>query len=150
MPTLQCSSVRSSTARCSVARVCLGIVGGDPDERLIPPEHLHDGSWLGAQGRHHLVRRGVVGGGIHRQDHRIGNLARGDPQRHPRPDTVLARLVRRRRDDCSLGGIAASADDHRLAGEFRMPQHLDGGDELVEVDVKHPPTRHRRSWEQSA
>ena len=35
-------------------------------------------------------------------------------------------------------------DDHRLAGEFRMPQHLDGGDELVEVDVEDPLAGSRR------
>jgi hypothetical protein len=41
-------------------------------------------------------------------------------------------------DDAALGRVAVAADDQRLAVELRMPQDLDGSQELVEVHVQHP------------
>ena len=67
-----------------------------------------------------------------------GALAGRDPQRHAGADAVLPRLVGRRRHHAALGRVAVAADDHRQAGELGPAQHLDRGDELVEVDVQHP------------
>jgi hypothetical protein len=53
-------------------------------------------------------------------------------------DAELARLVGGRADDAPLGGIAVAADHDRLSPELRPSQHLDGREELVEVDVQHP------------
>jgi hypothetical protein len=71
----------------------------------------------------------------------VGAAARRQPQRDARVHAELACLVRRGRDHRPLGRVAASADDHGLSGQRRVPQHLDRGDELVEVDVEHP-SRH--------
>ena len=49
-----------------------------------------------------------------------------------------ARPVGRRRDDAALGRVAIAADDDRQAPQLGSTQHLDGRDELVEVDVQHP------------
>ena len=62
----------------------------------------------------------------------------------PEPDAVLAGGVRRGGDDAALGGVAAAPDDHRLAGQLGPAEHLDRGDELVEVDVEHPALAHAR------
>jgi hypothetical protein len=51
--------------------------------------------------------------------------------------TELARFVVGRRDDAPLGRVAVAADDDRAAGEFGATKDLDGGDELVEIDVQH-------------
>ncbi|APE08458.1 hypothetical protein RBB84_03660 [Rhodococcus sp. D-6] len=51
---------------------------------------------------------------------------------------MLARLVGGGGDHSARGGIAATADHHRPARQFRIAQNLDRGDELVEVDVKDP------------
>jgi hypothetical protein len=76
---------------------------------------------------------------IDREEHGVRRrLARRDLQRHPGADAVCACFVRRRRHDGSLGRIAAPADDHGPARELRVTQHLDGGDELVHVDMQHP------------
>ena len=48
------------------------------------------------------------------------------------------RLVGRRADHAPLGRVAVTPDDDRAAAQLGMPQHLDSGDELVEVDVQHP------------
>ena len=36
-------------------------------------------------------------------------------------------------------GVAPAADNDRLARKFGPPEHFDRRDELVEVDVQHPP-----------
>src|SRR5260221_172853 len=46
--------------------------------------------------------------------------------------------VRGRGDHPALGRIAVAADDQRPPAQLRMPQHLDGRDELVEVHVQYP------------
>ena len=45
-----------------VLGVPLGVVGADPDERLVPAHHLHDGAGLRPQDRHHPFGRGVTPG----------------------------------------------------------------------------------------
>jgi hypothetical protein len=62
---------------------------------------------------------------------------------------VLPRLIGGGGHDAALGRVAVASDDDRLALELRTAQHLDSGDELVEVHVQHPsghalgPTRGR-------
>jgi hypothetical protein len=47
-------------------------------------------------------------------------------------------LVGRGAHDSTLRRVAVAADDHRAPAQLRAPQHLDGGYELVKVDVKDP------------
>ena len=102
------------------------------------------------QRRHHLGRRRVVGGAVRRQEHGVGAPARrpcraaspSGPRTHaprttPSPPPGAAGSGRRRRP-------------RRPAGrQLRPPQHLDRGQELVEVDVQDPRARsccHRERW----
>jgi hypothetical protein len=41
-----------------------------------------------------------------------------------------------------LPRVAATADDQGHAGQLRTTQHLDGRDELVEVNMQHPGVEH--------
>ena len=67
------------------------------------------------QRRHHLLGRRGVGGGVHRQDDGIRNLARGEPQRHTGAHPEGTRLVARRGDDRTLRGVAAAPDEEFAA-----------------------------------
>ena len=92
-----------------------------------------------AQRRHHLRRRGVVGRSVGCQEDCFGTPPQGLAERHPRADPEGARLVRRCGDDLAWPmWVSIAADDHRQSGELRPAAHLDGGEELVEVDVQHP------------
>ena len=55
---------------------------------------------------------------------------------------VGARLVGRGGDDLAgPAGITVAADDHRPPGQLGPAEDLDGGEELVEVDVEDPVLR---------
>ncbi len=51
-------------------------------------------------------------------------------------EPITTRLVVRSRNHASFGRISASSDDNRLALQFRAPQNLDGGDELIDVNME--------------
>jgi hypothetical protein len=113
------------------------VIGLDADERLVPAEHLH--------GRPGCARRVAITSSdaavyaswsTGRMTHRVPCARRRAAA--SRADAELARLVGGGRDDGAFGRVAPPADDHRLAGELGMPQHLDRCDELVEIDVQHP------------
>ncbi len=92
-----------------------------------------------AQQAHHLFGSVVVGVGVQRQEDGVGAFARRGAQRHAGMHTELSRRIGRASDDLArFGRIAVAADDDRQAGEFGVPAHLDGGLELVEVDVQDP------------
>ena len=50
--------------------------------------------------------------------------------------------VRRGGDHRPLGGIAPAPDDDRKPDQLRAAQQLDGHEELVHVDMKHPALVH--------
>ena len=88
---------------------------------------------------HHLGGRGLVGGPVERKEDRVGALAQGGAQGHAGVDARSPRLVRRRRHDLTRPrGVAIATDDDRPTTELGSPQHLDRGEELVEVDVQDP------------
>ncbi|AEG44776.1 hypothetical protein L600_001800000470 [Isoptericola variabilis J7] len=116
----------------------LGVLGVAADEGLVPAEDLDHGAEP-AQRLHHLLRRRPVRLVVDRQHDRVRHLADREAQRHAGADAERARLVRRGRDHGPLPRVAAPADDHRLAGELRAAQDLDRDEELVQVDVQHPP-----------
>ncbi len=62
----------------------------------------------------------------------------GGPQRHSGVHAVGAGLVGRRGHDAALGRVAVTADHDGAAAQLRAAEDLDGGDELVEVDVQDP------------
>ncbi len=66
-----------------------------------------------------------------------------------RADPVPAGHVVRRGNHPALRRVSVAAYHHRLALELRMPQHLDGCDELAQVDVE-DATRHDITIERSA
>ena len=51
---------------------------------------------------------------------------------------MLACLVGGGADHTALGRVPVAADHDRAPAQLRMPQHLDRGDELVQVNVQHP------------
>ena len=77
-----------------------------------------------------------------------GHRAQRRAQRQSGVHAVLASLVRRGADHTALGRVAVTTDDDREPAQLRPAQHLDGGDELVEVDVQHP-TGHSPVWPQT-
>jgi len=62
------------------------------------------------------------------------NAVRSQPGMH----AVSARLVGRGGHNAALGRVPVAADHHGPAAQLGMPEHLDGGDELVEVHVQDP------------
>ena len=51
---------------------------------------------------------------------------------------VRTGFVRRRADHTALGRISVTTDDDRASAKLWPAKHLDGRDELIEVDVQHP------------
>ncbi len=93
---------------------------------------------------------------VDRQQHRVGAARGGLHQPHPGMHAMVARGVGGGRDDAAAGVVAqrreapravgqalglvapAAADDHRLAGQFRVAQQFDGRVEGVHVEVGDP------------
>ena len=123
-------------------RVLVAGSGAGGQERLVPAQDVDDDLAAAplerAERAHHRGRGLVVRLPVDRQEHRVRALAGRDPQRHAGADAVLPRFVRRGRHHAALGRVAVAADDHRQAGELGPAQHLDRGDELVEVHVQDP------------
>jgi hypothetical protein len=84
----------------------------------------------------------MTAGAESRQDDRARRLARRQPQRHARTDAERPRLVGGRRHHRAFRRVAAAADDQRHAGQLRTTEHPDRRDELVEVNMQHPPAEH--------
>jgi hypothetical protein len=116
----------------------VGVVQVSSDVRLVPSPYL-DGMPEIAQQAHHLLGRLVVGVGVQRQEGRVGAFPGRGAQRHAGVHTEFPRRIRRACHHFAwFVRIAVTADDDRQAREFRITTHLDGGLELVEVDVQHP------------
>ena len=116
----------------------LGVLGVDADERLVPAEHLHHRAGR-PEHLHHLLRDLLVGGPVHREEHRVRQPLGRRPQRQPGVHAVLPGLVGRGAHHAALGRVAVTAHHHGPAAQFGMPEDLDRRDELVEVHVQHPP-----------
>ena len=113
------------------------IVGFGGEEGLVPAGHLDDRVEL-AQRRHHHRRRGLVRFAVHGQEHRIGTALAGGTQGEARAHPEGACLIRRRADHATFGRVTITPHHHRAPAQLRVAQHLDRGDELVEVHVQHP------------
>ena len=68
---------------------------------------------------------------------RLAAVRSGTPGAH----AVRPRLVRRGADHAALGRVAVAPDDDRPAGQLGLAEHLDSGEELVEVHVQDPALR---------
>jgi hypothetical protein len=53
-------------------------------------------------------------------------------------DAELAGGVGGGGDDPTAGGVAMATDDDRATGQLGVAEELDGGDELIQVDVEDP------------
>ena len=137
MPTVQSRSVASRTRRWMSRAIGLGIVGSMPRNASSQPSTSTTASSSSQRGHHSRGRR-VVGVAIDRQEHRLRTPSRRRTKRQTRVNAELPGLVGRRADDAPLRRIAVAADDDRPAAQLRTAQHLDRGDELVQVDVQHP------------
>ena len=135
MPIEHQSSVRSRTRALDVTGEGLGVVGLDRDERLVPSHHLHDEA-EGAERVHHATRCLEVDRCVDGEEHGVGASFEGRAERHPRSDPERPRFVGGGGDDAAFRRVAVAADDDRPAAELRPPEHLDGREELVEVDVE--------------
>ena len=141
MPTAHDSRVPFLDGALDVGRQSSWVVRRRADERLVPSPHLDD-RVEGAQHGHHLRRRGVVCRPIGGKEDRLGAAPCGLRQRHAGVDTERPRFVGGGGDDLARPAwVAIAADHHRLAGQLGPPTHLDGGEELVEVDVQYPAGR---------
>jgi hypothetical protein len=115
----------------------LRVVRLDPDERLVPAEHLHRRAGV-PQHLHDLGRHRQVGGRVDRQEDAVlAALLRG-AQRLAGVHAECAGLVGGRGDHAALGRVSVAAHHQRPAAQLGMAQHLDSGDELVEIDMQHP------------
>jgi hypothetical protein len=115
----------------------LRILGVDREERLVPAEHLHGHPEV-PQRLHHHRRGRLIRFPVHRQEDRIGTAPVGGAQRLARMHPESTRFVRRGADHATFGRVAVTPDHHRAPPQLGMTQHLDSGDELVEVHVQHP------------
>ncbi len=120
-----------------VARERLRVVGLDGHEGLVPAHDLHHGREL-AERLHHVLARLEVVVAVDGQEDAFGAPLQGRAQGHARAHAERSRLVRRRGDDPALRRVAVTPDDDGSAPQLRMSQHLDGGDELVHVDMEEP------------
>ena len=103
MPTAHVSPVSARTRALSARGQGLGIVAGRPDEGLVPAPDLDDDGEAAQRG-HHLLRRGVVGGPVGREEHGVRAPPGGRGERHARAHPEGACLVRRRRHDLARAG----------------------------------------------
>ena len=101
---------------------------------------LHGGAEVAQDGAEGARELAVVGE-IAAQEDGVRAAPAGLGQRHRRADAVGARLVGRRRDDAP--SLRLAPDDHRPAAQLGAAAHLGIGEEGVEIDVDHPPLRHR-------
>ena len=145
MPTEQCSPVALEHRRLDVARERLRVVGarrrGTPRPSRAPRTDDVEASAASSITR---AEAASYAGASTGRNTASGHFRRRGAQRHPGADAELARLVRRGGHHAALGRVAAAADHDRQPGQLRPAQHLDRGDELVEVDVQHPVAHRRR------
>jgi hypothetical protein len=118
-------------------RRLVGLVRLEADEGLIPAEHLHRGAGV-PQHVHDHGRHLEVGGRVDRQENAVRAALLRGPQRQAGVDAEFARLVGGGRDHAPLGRVAVAADHDRLAAQLGVAQHLDGGDELIQINVQYP------------
>ena len=119
-------------------------VGGADAEAASSHPHSSTGTPSDRRAAITCCRGRVVGGVVRRQEHGVraprSAVRSGMPGAHPeRPGLV----GRRRHHLAGPGRVAVAADDHRPAGQLGPAQDLDGGEELVEVDVQDPVLRGR-------
>ena len=131
---------RSSTAARTSSANASGSSVSTPRKASSQPS-TSTGTSKRAQRVHHLRRRRVVGRWSTGRNTASGHLRAAVRSGMPEPDAERPRLVGRGGHHPALGRVAAAADDHRQAGQLGAAQHLDRGDELVEVDVQHPAAR---------
>ena len=138
MPTAHDSWVSREHGRLDVGGQPSRVVGGRADERLVPAPDL-DGDGERAQRGHHLGGGGVVRRLVGRQEHAVRAAAQRLGERHAGVHAEGPGLVRRRGHHLPRPPrVAVAADDDGQAGELGPPAHLDGRQELVEIDVQHP------------
>ena len=113
--------------------------GLDREERFVPAHDLDDRVEL-AKGRHDLGRGSFVSFAVHGEEDRVRASARRGTQRQSGVHAEGAGLVGSGADHPALGRVTGAADHHRESPQLRVTQNLDGGDELVEVDVQYPPS----------
>ena len=73
------------------------------------------------------------------QDHGVGHFPRRNAQRHSGTHAERPGFIGCGGHHRPFRGVAPTADNDRLARKLRPPEHFDRRDELVEIDVQHPP-----------
>jgi hypothetical protein len=116
----------------------LGILCLDLEVGLVPPGDLDDRRERPKR-PHDLAGCLVVRLGVDGQEHRLGTAPCRRSQRHPGSDPEPPSLVGGRRDHSAFRGITVAADDDGDVAQIGPAKHLDGRDELVEIDVKDEP-----------
>ena len=144
MPTAHDRPVSAEHPRLDRRGERLGVVGAHADERLVPAPHLDHHRERRAASAITSRRRRVVGRAVRRQEHGVGAPA-GAPRRAACPSAPRTPAPRTTPwpPPAAAGSGRRRHRPRRAPGQLGAAQHLDRGEELVEVDVQDPRRRLR-------